>query len=263
MSKSNPDEAAAKSGARAVVTTVTISDKEVTSVKDAERIDEDEGAELTFDEEVDDEEYDAPLSAEQFRAILRKVDKLGLTWTTDLPPSVKAKSPKQAHALYSPKLEAIQAAYPSLSDELGHVIWCAITGSEAVIEVVGSKEIFERKAEVVREMIISPEFRSEFFFKHMLKVPYFLDLDWEVVVKIIERNVRDAPGTTYALVSLLTHSNVHGLNEAKDVTFAMDEQRVGVLINTLLEVREALKKAQPVAESHAEQQEKQDGGTPR
>jgi hypothetical protein len=257
VSKSKLDETPAKSGSRSVVTT---SGEEAVLVKDAEQVDEDESAELAFDEEVDLEDDDAPLGSEQFRAILRKIDRMGLTWTTDLPPSVKAKSPKQAHALYSEKLEEIQAAYPRLSDELGHIIWCVITGSEAVAEVVGSKQVFEQKAEAVREIIISPEFRSEFFFRHMLKVPYFLDLDWEVVVKLLERNVLGAPGTTYALVSLLTHSNVHGLNEAKDVTFAVDEQRVGALINALLEVREALKKAKPLAELHAKQPEGQDGG---
>jgi hypothetical protein len=259
VSKSNSDEATAKRNTRTVVTTP---EKETASVKAGAQMGEDEDSKLTFDEAAAEEEYDAPLSAEEFRAILRKVDRLGLTWTTDLPPSVKAKSPKQEHALYSEKLDAIQSDYPGLSDELGHIVWCTITGTEAVPEVVGSKDVFEQKAEMVREMIISPEFRSEFFFKHMLKVPYFLDLDWEVIVKIIERSVRVTPGTTYALVSLLTHSNVHGLNEAKHVTFAVDEQRIGVLINTLLEVREALKKARPVAESHARQHEKQDGGAP-
>jgi hypothetical protein len=207
--------------------------------------------------EDDDEMEDdgEPLSAEQFQYVLQAVDELGLTWTSDLPPGVSAKNLESAHVLDSEDFQEIQDQYPRFPYELGHIIWCVLTGQQPVTEVIGSPQTFERKAQAVRELLISPEFRSDFFFQHMLKVPYFLDLDWEVNIKTFERGVQGAPGTCYALVSLLTRNSVHKLDKTKTLAFALDEQRVGTLIDLLEDVREALIRTRSAADALQSQPE--------
>lgn len=208
---------------------------------------------LSDDDEADDD--GEPLSAEQFQYVLHAVDELGLTWTSDLPPGVKAKNRESAHALDSEQFQNIQVQFPRFPYELGHVILCVLTGRQPAPEMVGDPQEFEQKAQAVRELLISPELRSDFFFQHMLKVPYFLDLDWEVNVKMRERGVQGAPVTSYALVSLLTRNSVHRLDKTETFAFALDEQRVGTLIDLLVEVREALIRTQSAADTLLSKQE--------
>lgn len=238
MSKKSSDEGAVVAKAGAVANrTGARAGADATGSAGSDRIDRD----LLSDEDDDEmEDDDLPLSAEQFEYVLRAVDELGLTWTSDMPPNVEAKNQESAPALNSEDFQEIQDEHPRFPYELGHVIWCVLTGRQPVPEMVGDAQEFEQKAGAVRELLISPEFRSDFFFQHMLKVPYFLDLDWEVNIKALERGVQDAPGTSYALVSLLTRNTVHRLDKAENFSFALDERRVGILIDHLLEVRAAL-----------------------
>jgi len=199
------------------------------------------------DDEDDDEEEPEPLAPDDFRGVLQRIDALGLTWTADRQPRVKAKDPQSEGVLFSEDFQDIQKNYPSLPRELGVVMSYALTGNKVFvaggIEVVGGEEFLEQKATIVRELLATPEYRSEFFFKHAIKVPYFESIDWEVVLKTYEKNVERPIGVPYALLLLTFHNtnpNVGKIDEHRNVTVAADVNLVNKLIATLIEVKTAL-----------------------
>ena len=196
-----------------------------------------------------------PLNPEEFRSVLRQLDQMGLTWTSDLPPDLVAKDADTNGALASEKLQEIQNNYPMFPNELGYVIWYALTGTEPLMEVVGTEEDLRMKSAIVRECLITPGFRDEFLFKHMLKVPYFSNLDWEVIVKTSERGVQAFPGNAYALVSVLLESNLQHAEKNEHFTFAINEQRLETLIALFGDMRAALQKARQIGDCLNQSQE--------
>lgn len=182
------------------------------------------------------------LTANEFYSVLRSIDSLGFTWTCDLPPNIKAKDKSVESTLDFNELRRIQNSYPDFPNELGYVIWYVLTGTKPVGGLVGSDEELEKKAGMVRGMVITPEFSSEFFFKHMLKVPYISTIDWEVVLKKFERGVLNAPNNAYALISVLLESTVHDVEKSTSFTFAANEQRIESLIDQLTEILFALRR---------------------
>jgi len=190
-----------------------------------------------------------PLHPSEFRSVLEQLDELGLIWTSDLPPRLIAKEPQINGDSTSKRLAEIQTDYPEFPNELGYVIWYALTGAEPSVDEVGTKEELDNKTAVVRERLITPEFREEFFFRHMLKVPYFDSLDWEVVVKTSERGVQAPPGTAYALVSLLLESHPYGGKTAQQITFAINHQRLEKLFRLFGDLSIALQKAHRIGDS--------------
>src|SRR2546425_3117307 len=64
--------------------------------------------EVFDDADDDDEPEHKPLTPGEFREALNAVDKLGLTWTADLVPNLKAKSPENESALASEELDELQ-----------------------------------------------------------------------------------------------------------------------------------------------------------
>jgi hypothetical protein len=187
------------------------------------------------------------LSPDEFRAVLLEIDALGLTWSTELPPQLLAKTQDGTGSFASGKLQEIEDNYPTLPNELGYVIWYALTGTEPVADLVGTKENLDAKAEVVRELLITPEFRDEFFFSQMVKVAFFDNLDWEVVVKTSEQGVQRFPGNAYALVTLLMEGNAHYGDKRETVTFAINETRLERLLGVLIDMRAALQRAREVS----------------
>jgi hypothetical protein len=127
--------------------------------------------------------------------------------------------------------------------ELGTVIFYILTGAR-LFPQGGDGKILEKKASVVRDSgLITEGYRAEFFFKHAIKVPYFSDLDWEVVVKKYERNVRKSPGISYALLSLQFEGPEKGSNRRRRMVVAVNERITGELIESLTQVKEALAKS--------------------
>ena len=198
-------------------------------------------------ETVPQREEAQSLTPDEFRAVLLEIESLGLTWSTDLPPQLLAKTQDGTGSFASGKLEDIEDRYPNLPNELGYVIWYALTGTEPITDLVGTKEDLEAKAEVVRELLITPEFRDEFFFSQMVKVAFFENLDWEVVVKTSEQGVQRFPGNAYALVTLLMEGNAHYGDKRDTVTFAINETRVERLLGVLIDMRAALQRAREVS----------------
>jgi hypothetical protein len=212
-------------------------------------------ANIVEPDEDEDEDESEPLTPEQFRAALQAVDDMGLTWTADSVPRVRAKSPETEDALLSDEYDEIQEKYPTLPRELSSVVFHALTGGRAHESIVGDKDTLENKAAAVRELIISPEYRAEFFFKHAIKVPYFESIDWEVVFKTHERNVNSSPAIPYALLMLTFHNTnprIGQIDEHQNMTVAVNGSLVDKLMITLFDVRQALQDAQKLTDMVSE-----------
>lgn len=204
----------------------------------------------------DVEKERGPLTSEEFRTALRKVDALGLTWTADRVPRTIAKKPETKDALFGTEVQQIRLDYPNLPRELGLVVFHALTGGSVPLSLVGEKDELDEKIAVVNDTIITREYRSEFFFKHAIKVPYFSNVDWEVVVKAFEKNVEGVPGISYALLAL--HLRDPDVPETQTrrrttTTAAVDEPLVDKLIASLQEVKAALVRARVFADAVNEQ----------
>jgi len=191
------------------------------------------------------------------------MDALGLSWTADGIPRVIPKEGTSDDVLLSEVFTQIQGVYPALPRELGTVVFHALTGMPAHESVVGSKDDLQRKVSTVHELLITPNYRSEYFFKHAIKVPYFEGIDWEVLLKTHERNVEGMPGMAYALLMLTFHNpnpRVGKIDEHQNMTVAVNVNLVDKLIGLLIDVRTALESAEklieklnepPIGESHA------------
>jgi len=214
---------------------------------------------ITFKAKIKEKEEEAPveevveegrpLTPDEFRDALQKIDALGLSWTADLQPSIRAKTPDNEAALLSNEFLELQERYPSLPRELGSVVFHTLTGSKAPEVIVGNEEVLKQKVAAVHEFVITTDYRSEFFFKHAIKVPYFTDIDWEVVFKLGEKNVKGLPAISYALLSLLFHNpSVPGRRIAghQTATVAVNEFLVNRLIEILSEVKNALESSRTI-----------------
>ena len=193
-----------------------------------------------------------PLSSDEFRSVLQRLDALNLTWTPDIPPLVRSREVGANDFLFSEEYISIQESHPNFPQELGFAIFHALTGSKSSGSFLGTKEEADQKAKAVREFLDTPEFRKEFFFRYAIKVPYFLDLDWEVVIKAAEKNVETMPRIAYALLSLVFRqptTAITGGKEKETLTVAVDEKLIDRLMSSLSDVKTALVKAQKVATS--------------
>jgi hypothetical protein len=186
------------------------------------------------------------LTLSEFGSVLEEVESVGLTWTADIPPRLIASKPETEGALSSPEIVRLQQTYPHFPLEFGSVVFYALTG-KTVSNLAGNKQLLEKKASLIRAKgIITEKFRAEFFFKHAVKVPYFSDLDWEVVFKVYERNVKEPPAISYALLSLEFEAPGRATSGKRRVVVAVDENMVEKLIKDLSEVKLALEKSRSV-----------------
>ena len=190
------------------------------------------------------EEDRGPLSGDEFTELLRRIDAIGLTWIHDNPPSLRPKDPDDRKALASEELTKIIKEYPYFPYELGATLFRVLVGSSEIAD----NEDLEKKRAAVAEYVITPEFRHEFFFKGSLKVPYFVDADWDVSVKIFERNVSSFPLLPYALISLDIEQSSYSEEEPNTIFFAADEKRIHSLIAVLKEALVSLETARAISE---------------
>jgi len=204
-----------------------------------------------IEDEEDEEEEVHPLTPDEFRKALETVSSLGLTWTADRIPRVIAKDPEAESAFFGEEYLQVQNDYPNLPRELSAVIFHALTGSHAYESLVGNEEQLKAKVLAVRDLVLNSNYRSEFFFKYAIKVPYFETIDWEVVFKTHERNVEGMPAVAYALL-LLTFHNTNArlgkINEHQNTTVAVDLTLVNKLIGLLVEVKTALEESQKLSD---------------
>lgn len=221
---------------------------------------------LKLDQEETEAERSKPLTPEEFKQVWDKLNELGITWTTDIPPAPKFKPDWKPTATFSKEYRELQERYPTFPRELSRVILHKLLHKP-----------HEGKAEQKAGMIsglLTQEYRSEFFFKYAIKVPYFEDIDWEVVIKAYERGAYRMPKIAYALLALTLREPVDtSLNvedaaaeyrEPEFITVAVNEQLIDNLIDKLVTIKDALVKAQRAADSlpdDSEQEVKSNGGT--
>lgn len=196
-------------------------------------------------DEIEDEFEDnteEPLSSDEFRKAIEKIDELGLTWTADSPPLIKPKNEESEVNLGNEEFLQIQTAHPNLPSEIGFVIGYALTGNKTYANLVGGLENLASKAEIFKQKVVTPEFRSEFFFKHAIKVPYLHDIDWEVVLKLSENNVEGMPAVAYGLLSLTLrepYSNSFASNH-RHLTVAVNEKSLDRFIEIFTKIKSRL-----------------------
>jgi hypothetical protein len=192
-----------------------------------------------------------PLTVDQFRDAWEQLDRLGITWTTDVPPLPMFREGVQEAPDFTERYKQIQKQFPTFPRELGTVILHKLMHADAGGEV-------DQKAEIVRDLL-TQKYRSEFFFKYAIKVPYFEEIDWEVVIKAFERACHGMPKIAYALLNLTFRNPVDttltvedAANEYREpefITVAVNEDLIDKLLARLSEIRIALHKAQGVADS--------------
>lgn len=202
-----------------------------------------------------------PLAADEFREVLQRFDALGLTWTAERVPRMKPKEKRNREAFFSEELGEIQQKYPTFPRELAAVVLHALTGSQPPETLAGSVEDLPEKVAAVREFIVTTDYRAEFFFNYAVKVPHFLNVDWEVVIKAFEKNVDRVPGISYALLSLHFQDPERPNAEEGEEhtkTVAVDERLIDSIIETLNDVKSALGQTRTIAEAMDQRPEPED-----
>lgn len=198
-------------------------------------------------EEFEDEDEDIPpLTIEEFEDGLRRLDALGLTFSVDLFPSIVAKNEYSPDLINANEFESLQEKYPALPREVGFVAHNTLTGREDALDLLGGKESFEKKSKIVRELVLTDEYKADFFFKHALKVPYFESIDWEVILKTHEKGVNGVVGIPYALLMLTFHNTnpkVGQLDAHQNLTVAVNRDLIDKMLATFTEIRTALEES--------------------
>jgi hypothetical protein len=199
-----------------------------------------------------------PLSVEEFRDAWEKLEALGIGWSTDIPPNPIFRKGVEGKTDFWKTYLEIQHNFPAFPRELSNVVIQTLMRQQAP-----EGETAE-KAKIISGLL-TQEYRSEFFFKYAIKVPYFEDIDWEVVVKAYERGVHAMPKIAYALLALTLRNPVdtslsvqEGANQPREpqfITVAANEQLLRKLMVRLSQIRTALEKAQKAADTLTEQQE--------
>lgn len=216
-----------------------------------------------------EEEY-KPLSVEEFGSVLDELKSLGITWSTDIPPSPTVKELSKWTPPVAKKYTEIQKKYPGFPSELGNVILHALLGRKQSSAIVGDEKTLSKKSETVQSHILTQEYRSEFFFKYAIKVPYLEQVDWEIVVKAYEKNVKAMPRVAYALLSLslsnptdITFPLERGARQPRGsqfITVAVNEKLIEKIMSELKMVKQHLERAQESARSLTEQRMPTKGG---
>jgi len=208
---------------------------------------------LKLEQEEPEPERSKPLTVEEFKQVWGKLNELGITWTTDIPPEPRYRPDWKPTATFTKEYRELQEKYPTFPRELSRVILHKLLHKPS--------EKAEQKAVIISDLL-TQEYRSEFFFKYAIKVPYFEDIDWEVVIKAYERGAHAMPKIAYALLALTfrepvdTSLNVEdAANEYREpefITVAVNEPLIDNLIDKLTTIKNALVKAQIAADSLTE-----------
>jgi hypothetical protein len=198
-----------------------------------------------FDSRTADEPPPPPTTVDEFRAVLKAVEGLGWTWTTDDPPALIPKTPENQDLS---ALTELSKKHPRFPSELAEVVKYALWGWKTDSTVVGPIAALEAKAAIASEMLLTDDYRSGFFFDHATQFRRFYDLDWEVMIKAAERNLRRVPGTVYATISLETSETQSDFDERRHTTlFAADGRALKRMIELLGDALKALEGAKTLA----------------
>ena len=195
-------------------------------------------------EEIENEDEEVqPLTPEQFENGVKRLDALGLTFSVDLFPRLKPKDDSSPDIIDAEEYESIQNSYPTLPREVGLVAHNTITGNSHGIDLLGGRDFFERKSEIVEKLVLTNKYREDFFFQHALKVPYFESIDWEINLKTHENGVKSNVSVPYALLMLSFHNTnpkLGRLDVHQNITVAANRAIIEKLLISLTEAKLAL-----------------------
>lgn len=220
------------------------------------------GTETTLKAKVEDDRYN-PLTVDAFSSVWQRLSNLGITWTTEIPPAPKFLEGYKRDEEFWKEYAAIQREFPNFPREVGAAVMNALLGPRP-------EEEDDEKALIIKELL-TQKYRSEFFFKYAVKVPYFEDIDWEVVIKAQERNVTYMPKIAYALLmlsftdpidpSLNLEDAADEIREPEFMTVAVNEDAIDRLMEKLITIKAALIRTQQLAESLTETEESSNGAS--
>jgi hypothetical protein len=203
-----------------------------------------------------------PLTSDEFTEAWHELRTLGITWTADIPPIPSFLKGYNRDAAFWKEYTELQKKFPTFPREL------AIAVLHGLVKPQPGTDLDE-KVNIIRSDLLTHEYRSEFFFKYAIKVPYFEDVDWEVVIKAHERGVAAMPKIAYALLRLSFRApdytfSMEGVDEdnyqePEVLTVAVNEELIDKLVERLLEARKALDKTQKVAESLTDLDQEENG----
>lgn len=190
------------------------------------------------------------MGVEDFHDALRSIHEAG--WTFDESARLYRRTSAPASSAQVAILAELQERYPDLPREVGEVTWSALTGNKPDAEIVGPDEHGSAKQKIVQQLVITEEFRERFYLRYCGKVPRFREVDWEIVIKAVERGHRTAPDYPYALLTLDTVDDVHGHHDHKTLCFSIGLHGLRRLIEELSELREHLEKMPRSGEAHSD-----------
>jgi len=191
--------------------------------------------------------HKSPIKSSVFKRALSQIASLGLTWTSDFPPRLRVASGKEVN---DSELEGLATTYPQLPVEVAAIVQFVVTGAVPDSSLVGTDTERDKKAEIVKSLIATPEYRSGFFFKNSIKLHKLCNLDWEIVIKAAEMGVVSIPACSYAIFSLTLHKTEN--DEHKDITFATDLNGIRRLKRALSEIEARFETAIQLSEKVAE-----------
>lgn len=181
-----------------------------------------------------DSAQEEPISAEEFAAALESLHKTG--WTFDEAARLRRIDDGPANAGNQRDLIALQERYPYLPGEVRELLWFLLTGNDPDPEIVGPSDEIAMKCEVLQRLVLTDALRERFYLRECGKVPRFRELDWEVVIKAVERGHQNAPGYPYALMTLDAVNDVHGHHEHETLSFAIGLHGLRRLVAELSEL---------------------------
>lgn len=197
-----------------------------------------------------------PLTPEQFREALQRLNDIGLMWTAE--GKIRPRE-KDDSSLLGSEFKQLRKDYPSLPREVNSVAFHYLIGTAPPAKIVGDEDAYKKKVDIAKEFYLNEEYRAGFFFKHAIKVPYFSEIDWEIVIKTYEKNVNPFAGVAYALLSL--HLNSPESKRGNQIiTVAVNAKMVDELMATLGEIKKALDDSQRLTRTLRNLEEKEGSG---
>jgi hypothetical protein len=193
-----------------------------------------------------------PISPAQFKEALEALRHAG--WTFDESARLRLLEDVPEGAEDRQVLDELRTRYPYLPREVAELLLSHLTGNKADQAIVGPAEYLRQKQEVVQRLVVTEELRERFYLRHCGKVPRYKAIDWEVVIKAVERGHKGAPNYPYALVTLDAVAEVHGHHEHKTLTFSIGLHGLRGLITELTELQQHLEEIRQSANegSHAD-----------
>lgn len=190
------------------------------------------------------------MSIEDFGDALRSLYEAG--WAFDESARLHRRTDAIASSEHVAILTELQERHPDLPREVREITWSVLAGGKPDAEIVGPDEYRSAKQKLVQKFVITEELRERFYLRYCSKVPRFSTVDWEVVIKAVERGHRTAPAYPYALLTLDTLDEAYGNHDHKTLCFSIGLHGLCRLIEELSELRGHLEKLLRSGDAHSD-----------